>query len=90
MLKIQRSANGTITFRLSGRIELEDVDELRRLFELEKIHHHLELDLADVTLVDGEALAFLARCEMDGVKLKNCPSYVRQWLKACRIRQREQ
>ena len=90
MLKIQRSGNGTVTFRLSGRIELADVDELRRLFDLENLDHHLALDLADVTLVDREALTFLARCEIEGVKLKNCPSYVRQWLKACKNRQREQ
>jgi hypothetical protein len=31
MLKIQRSANGRVVFTLSGRIEAEDVKELREL-----------------------------------------------------------
>ena len=35
MLKIQRSANGRVVFTLSGRIEAEDVKELRELLALE-------------------------------------------------------
>ena len=84
MLKIQRSANGPVTFRLSGRIELADLEELHRIFELESNDQDLALDLGDVTLVDREALTFLAGCESNGIKLKNCPAYVRQWLKKCR------
>ena len=61
MLKIKRSANGKIVFTLSGRIEIEDVAELQRLLALELSDHNLALDLADVTLVDREAVKFLAR-----------------------------
>jgi hypothetical protein len=86
VLKIQRSARGAITFRLSGRIELADIEELRRSFELEAAGQELALDLGDVTLVDCEALTFLSKCETDGVKLMNCPTYVRQWLKKSRGR----
>jgi hypothetical protein len=35
MLKIQRSSNGKVVFILNGRIEVEDVAELQRLFDLE-------------------------------------------------------
>ena len=80
MLKIQRSTNGRVVFRLSGRIETEDVAELRRLIGLEKGDHHIALDLRDVTLVDREGVTFLARCEVEGIKLENCPAYVREWL----------
>ena len=34
MLKIQRSANGRVVLKLSGRIEAEDVKELRELLAL--------------------------------------------------------
>ena len=80
MLKIQRSANGKIVFTLSGRIEAEDVAELRRLFDLETTDHHLALDLKDVTLVDRDAVKFLARCEADDIQLENCPPYIREWI----------
>jgi hypothetical protein len=90
VLKIQRPANGPITLRLSGRIEPADIDELRRIFEMGATDQDLALDLGDVTLVDRDALMFLARCEMEGVKLKNCPRYVRQGLKKGETRPEEQ
>jgi anti-anti-sigma regulatory factor len=80
MLKIRRSANGKIVFTLSGRIEIEDVAELQRLLALELSDHNLALDLADVTLVDREAVKFLAQCEADSIELENCPPYIREWI----------
>jgi len=77
MLKIQRKANGKVTFTLSGRIEAEDIDELRGLLELEGSGSHIALDLKDVTLVDRDAIKFLTDCETDSIKLQNCPPYVR-------------
>jgi hypothetical protein len=43
---------------------------------------HISLDLADVTLVDREAMTFLARVEAAGAVLVNCPGYVRRWIEA--------
>ena len=80
MLKIQRKTNGGVIFTLSGRIEAEDLGELRRLLELEAAESHVALDLKDVTLVDRDAIKYLADCEADGTKLANCPPYVREWI----------
>jgi hypothetical protein len=80
MLKIQRKTNGGVIFTLSGRIEAEDTHELRRLLELEGAGSQIALDLKDVTLVDREAIKYLADCEADGTKLANCPPYVREWI----------
>jgi hypothetical protein len=80
MLKIQRSANGKVVFTLSGRIEAEDVTELQRLFESESVARHLVLDLEDVTLADRNAVNFLMRCEQNGIRLENCPLYIREWI----------
>jgi anti-anti-sigma regulatory factor len=55
MLRIQRSANGRVVFTLVGRIEAEDVKELRQLLALEKTGQYLVLDLRDVTLVNQDA-----------------------------------
>jgi len=80
MLKIQRSANGKVVFTLSGRIEPEDVAELQRLLDLEVAGDLLALDLQDVTLLDRDAVKFLARREADGIQLKNCAAYIREWI----------
>ena len=86
MLKIQRSANGRVLFRLSGRIEAEDVKELRQLLALETNGEQLVLDLRDVTLVNQAAVKFLASCETDSIKLENCPAYIREWVERVKIR----
>ena len=82
VLKIQRSANARIVFILSGRIEMEDLAELRRLLSLERetANARLALGLNDVTLLDRRAIKFLARCEADGIELENCPPYIREWI----------
>lgn len=80
MLKIRRLTNDSVVFRLSGSIETEDMSELRRLFGLEKANQRVILDLEDVTLVDRDGVVFLAGCEGDGIRLENCPAYVREWL----------
>jgi hypothetical protein len=38
------------------------------------------LDLKDVSWVDRDVIGFLVRCEADGVKLENCPAYIREWM----------
>jgi STAS domain-containing protein len=80
VLKIQRSANAKIVLTLSGRIEVQDVAELRRLLTLEAANRPLVLDLNDVTLVDREAVKFLAQCEADSIEIENCPPYIREWI----------
>jgi hypothetical protein len=80
MLRIQRSANGKVVFTLSGRIEAEHVEELQRVFALETVDCLLVLDLKDVTLVDRDAVKYLARREASGVELQNCPPYIREWI----------
>ena len=81
MLKIQRSAQGAfVLFTLSGRIQGEDAAEVQRLCELEAKEQSLTLDLHEVKLVDREAVRFLARCEVEGITLVHCPTYIRVWI----------
>jgi sugar/nucleoside kinase (ribokinase family) len=80
MLRIQRAANGKIVFTLSGRIDPDDVDELRRLFGLEPSAVHIVLNLQELVRVNGDAVEFLAGCEAAGMILENCPAYVRKWI----------
>jgi len=71
-----------VVFSLSGRIETEGVLELQRLLGLETAGQNIVFDLQDVTLVDRDAVKFLARCELEGIELTNCPAYVREWIAA--------
>ncbi len=67
---------------LIGRIEGENLAELKRVMGLEAGGHNLVLDMRDVTLVDQSAIEFLARREADSVTLENCPAYIRDWIAA--------
>jgi anti-anti-sigma regulatory factor len=81
MLKIQRSANGEVVFTLSGRMDTENAIELKALFGSEAKGRRIVLDLKDLTLVDRDAISFLERCEADSIKLRNCPIYIREWIR---------
>jgi anti-anti-sigma regulatory factor len=80
MLKIQRIANGQVVFTVSGRMDSENIDELKTLFASEAKGRGIVLDLKDLTLVDRDAVRFLERCEADSIELKNCPAYIREWI----------
>ena len=83
MLKITRAEEREVVFRLSGRMDGENVAELKELFGLEALdvkRRGIVLDLKDLTLVDRDAVTFLGSCEADSIKLKNCPAYIREWI----------
>ncbi|MGH7492344.1 MAG: hypothetical protein ACREOO_08110 [bacterium] len=80
-LMIEKSAEqACVVFTLSGRIEAELTAELQKLIDLEAENRSVVLDLEQVQLVDQDTVRFLARCEAKGVKLENCPAYIREWI----------
>jgi anti-anti-sigma regulatory factor len=77
---IQRSMKaGAIVFALSGEVDIDHSKRLQELLDTEGDGPIL-LDLKDVTLVDRAAVQFLARLETAGVRIVNCPGYVRSWI----------
>jgi anti-anti-sigma regulatory factor len=80
MLRVERSSNGEVTLRLSGRMHGENIAQLEELLRSEATGHRIVLDLKDVTLVNDVAVSFLSRCEADGITLRNCPAYIREWI----------
>jgi anti-anti-sigma regulatory factor len=79
--RIETAARGKFTvFVLSGRIDMQAIAELRRLFELQPNARDIVLDLKDVSVVDRDTLRFFADCEADGAKLENCAAYIREWM----------
>jgi hypothetical protein len=78
--RIERLVSGEdlVVLRVSGRIHAEHVDMLRELLGLEEVR--VVVDLREVTLVDREAVSFLALSEAQGVELRNCAAYLREWV----------
>ena len=80
MLRIERSANGQAVFTLSGRMQTEDIGQVQQLLVVETPGRPVMFDLRDVTLVNQEAVTFLADCEAKGIKLESCPLHIRNWI----------
>lgn len=79
--RIQTSIDwNVVIFTISGRLDVESVYELQKLFGVYGNNRKFILDLKDVGLVDRNALKFLAYCNANGAELKNCPVYVREWI----------
>jgi hypothetical protein len=78
--KIEKSSSEDgVLLRLFGRLQSDDVEELRK--EVASIRPQVTFDLEDVALVDVEVVRFLLACEMSGVSLVRCSSYVREWIR---------
>lgn len=81
MFKIQKSVDREfVVLSLSGRIDGGQLEELKRIFALEADGHRVVLNLEAVKLVDCDVVAFLGQCEADGIRLDNCPAYIREWI----------
>jgi hypothetical protein len=79
VLKIEKVSDGPgILLRLSGRIESQQVQELKAQIDGRK--KKFIFDLEHVRLVDLDAVHFLAVCEAKGIELRHCPPYVREWI----------
>jgi hypothetical protein len=68
-----------VILRISGQVTGEDVDMLRDLLDQE--NSAVVIDLKDLILVDREVVRLLARRESKAVELRNCPAYIREWIK---------
>jgi len=78
MLRLEESRESHL-LRVSGRIDAESLGELK--MEMQIRLSPIALDLGEVTLVDADAVRFLAAAEAAGTKLLNCPLFVREWIR---------
>jgi len=85
--KIDRvlTPGGFVVFRVSGRIDGAFFEVLQELIENEKTAKgRLALDLTEVTVVSLEAVRAVTVAEANGIELRNCPAYVREWISRVR------
>ena len=78
-LKIETASDGhSASLRLIGRIEAEHLDELEA--HVRRHQPLLVLDLDEVTLVDVAVVRFLIACKAEGIELRHCAPYIREWM----------
>ena len=79
VIRIERGSRGRLTIlRLSGRLQLEHVEQLKA--EIEGSTARVVLDLEEVKLVDRDTVCFLADCEANGIELSQCSPFIREWI----------
>jgi anti-anti-sigma regulatory factor len=79
MLKIETLSVGRETIlKVIGRLQSENLPELAAPVALHGAGAIIDLD--EVTLVDVEVVRFLNRVESSGIRLTNCPAYIREWM----------
>jgi anti-anti-sigma regulatory factor len=66
-----------VVLRISGRISGDDLNVLRTALEDGRL---VAIDLTEVELVDRDAVKLLGRTEGNGIELRHCPAYIREWV----------
>ena len=82
-LKIEKKADSP-EIKLIGQIECDVLETLKE--ELQDSNPATILDLEEVTLVDVDAIRFLRDCEIEGMSIRNCSQYIRNWIQLERSR----
>jgi len=78
-LKIDSGSDGhEMVLQLSGRLQSEHVELLKA--QIEGSEQRVVLDLEDVKLVDRDVVRFLGVCEENGIELRHCSPYIREWI----------
>ena len=80
MVRIETTESGDhVTLVLSGRIQKDDLRELKSL--VENHNKTVVLDLNEVRLVDRDVVIFLASFETSRAMITNCPRFIREWMR---------
>jgi ABC-type transporter Mla MlaB component len=79
MFRIEKRSDGDkTTLRISGRVESEQLLELRA--QIDGCASLPRLDLEELNLVDLAAIRFLLRCQAEGIDIVHCPLYIQEWM----------
>ncbi len=62
---------------ISGRLAAEDLHVVRTALDGRQV---VAIELAEVELVDRDAVKLLAQVEAEGIELRGCPAYIREWI----------
>jgi hypothetical protein len=62
---------------VSGRLASEDLQVVRTALDGRRV---VAIELSEVELVDRDAVRLLAQAEAEGIELRSCPAYIREWI----------
>jgi hypothetical protein len=82
------SLGNTVVLKICGRIQAEHISSIKELIGQE--NGGVTLSLEEVTLIDREAVSFLAASEVQGIDLRNCPPFLREWITAEQLQRPEE
>ena len=68
-----------LVLRIIGRITRDDLDVFRTALEDGTI---VAVELAELELIDRDAMKLLAINEAIGIELRHCPAYIREWIRS--------
>jgi hypothetical protein len=66
------------TIRLIGRMRAEHIEPVRT--EIAASRTPVALDLDEITLADVDAVRFLVVAEREGIALRHCAPFIREWM----------
>lgn len=72
------STDKGLVLRVSGRITREDLEVFRTALE---DGNFVTIELSELELIDRDAMKLLEISEANGIELRHCPAYVREWMK---------
>jgi hypothetical protein len=68
-----------VLLHISGHLQEVHINMIDEL--LTKETDPVALDLGEVRLVDREVVKFLATLDARGIGLRNCPGFIREWMR---------
>jgi hypothetical protein len=78
---VSSNQSDSLTLAISGKVSEEALPEIALLIDHgRRDHEKVILDLGEVTLLDPAAAQFFADQFQGGVRLVNCPVYIRRWI----------
>jgi hypothetical protein len=80
-IAVSTESQETVKVALAGIMSGVGLGELRREIDrARRMRKRIELDLAEVTLLDRHCVTFLAEQSHEDVSLINCPVYIEPWI----------
>ncbi len=75
-------AERSVTLLLDGKFSEDALPALRQsISTARQENQEVCIDLSEVTLVDRKAVQYFSQQTANGVKIVNCPVYLRQWIR---------
>jgi hypothetical protein len=73
----QLSTERGLVLSISGQIAAEDLEVVRTALDGRCV---VAIELSELELVNRDAVRLLAEAEAEGIGLRSCPAYIREWI----------